>query len=77
MDKGVKEEIVTTAKLYGLDIAEEGAVMLVEAAFALMILLAPKVSKGLGALLPGLIDYIRPYIMAMLDKIDGTDDPGR
>ena len=77
MDQGLKEEIVTTAKLYGLDVAEEGAVMLVEAVFALMLLLAPKVSKGLGALLPGMISYIKPFIMAQLDKIDGVDDPGR
>lgn len=73
----LKKEIAKIFKTKGLDVAEDAAVMAVEAAFGLLILLVPKVSNGLGGIIVPIIQIIKPKIMALLDTIDGEDDPGR
>lgn len=73
----LKDEINETLSSAGMDVAEEAAVMVVEAAFALMALLIPKVSNGLGAIIVPMIAIVKPRVLEMLDKIDGEDDEGR
>lgn len=73
---GLKNEILATLKDKGLDVAEDAAVMATRAAFALMALLVPKVSKGLGSIIGPLIMIVEPKILELLDAIDGEDDPG-
>lgn len=73
----LKKEVLEIMKGKGLDVAEDAAVMAVEAAFALMIALVPKVSNGLGGIIVPIIAIIKPKILAILDEIDGEDDEGR
>ncbi len=77
LDPGIKDEITKTLKEKGLDVGEEAAVMVVKAMFALMILLIPKVSAGLGVIVAPIVAIVEPQVLAMLDKIDGEDDEGR
>lgn len=75
LDASVKKEILDAFKAQGLDVAEDAAVAAVEAVFNVLILVTPKVSAGLGALMPSFVNAVKPRIMDVLDKIDGIDDP--
>lgn len=71
-----KEEIVTVLKDEGLDVGEDMAVSAVRAAFRLLLLIVPRFSVGLAAIMPALVNIIEPQVLAALDHIDGEDDPG-
>jgi len=75
MDKKVKAEILGVLKVEGLDVAEDMAVVAVRGAFALIRLLAPKVSITGGAMAAAMISIIEPKILELIDAIDGVDDP--
>jgi hypothetical protein len=73
----LKKEINEIARNKGLNVAEDASVLLVEAAFALLATLVPKVSFGLGGIIIPIIAIVKPKILEMLDEIDGEDDEGR
>lgn len=70
-----KKEITDILKAEGLDLAEDMAVQAVRVAFRIMIAVVPKVSNGLGAIIGPLVQIVEPQVLALLDKIDGEDDP--
>lgn len=71
-----KSEVMGVLKSEGLDVAEDMAVQAVKAAFKILILLAPKVSQTAGAIIAPMLAVLEPRILALLDGIDGEDDPG-
>lgn len=75
VNKLSKEEILDLCKEKGIEIAEETAVSTVRKAFDIIEALAPRVSIGVGAMIPALRSIIEPPILAVLDKIDGKDNP--
>lgn len=75
MDKKTEKEVLDILKNQGLDIAEATAVQAVKAAFSLMLLLVPKISKGLGQIIIPLVMYAEAEVLALVDKIDGQDNP--
>lgn len=70
-----KEDLIAAAKEHGIELAEETAVVTIRKAFDLIEFLAPKVSLGLGMMVPSLRKIIEPPILALIDKIDGKDNP--
>lgn len=70
-----KKEIIGVLQAEGLDVAEDMAVAAVRAAFRIIMLVVPKVSNGLGAIVGPMIMLVEPLVLGMLDKIDGKDDP--
>lgn len=70
-----KDDLIKAAKEHGIELAEETAVATVKKAFDLIEFLAPKVSLGLAAVVPAMRKIIEPPILALLDKIDGKDNP--
>lgn len=73
----LKKQIAELFKVRGLDVAEDMAVLAVTAAFDLLILIIPKVSAGLGAIIVPMVEIVKPKVLELLDAIDGKDDPGR
>jgi hypothetical protein len=71
-----KTEITDLLKDNGLDLAEDMAVTAVKSAFKILLVIVPKVSTGLGAIIGPMIELIEPKVLAMLDAIDGKDDEG-
>lgn len=71
----MQKEITEILKKEGLDIAEEEAVRVVNAAFEIMVLILPKVSETAGVIIGPMIMVLKPRILALLDKIDGQDNP--
>ncbi len=76
MKKKLQEDILEILKTEGLDEAEALAVSLVKAAFRLVVLLVPQVSKGLGAIIGPMVALVEPQVLGLLDGIDGEDDEG-
>ena len=75
MDKELKKELLEIAKSEGLDIAEETLVALTRVVFKIIKTAVPKVSFGLGSIIVPLVDTIEPKVLALIDKLDGEDDP--
>lgn len=75
MKAELKKEILETLKVEGLDIAEDMAVMAVRGAFALIKVLAPKISATGGAMAIAMIAVLEPKILSLIDEIDGKDNP--
>lgn len=75
MDDALKKDILATLKTEGLDVAEDMAVVSVKAAFALIKLIVPKFSTGLGVVIGPMVDLIEPQVLKLIDTIDGVDDP--
>ncbi|MCK5884213.1 MAG: hypothetical protein KAG61_11025 [Bacteriovoracaceae bacterium] len=73
--KLTKGDILAVVKEAGIELAEETAVATVRQAFDIIEVLAPKISLGLGAMVPAMRRIIEPPILALLDKIDGQDNP--
>lgn len=59
----------------GLEVAEDVAYQLVKAAFEIVRLLVPKVSLTFGAMIGPMTRIVEPKILALIDKIDGKDNP--
>ncbi|MBT8342950.1 MAG: hypothetical protein KJP07_23320 [Desulfatitalea sp.] len=70
-----KTEIVDILKDEGLDVAEEMAVNATRATIKLLRVVLPKVSAGFGLAFGMFMDVYEKKIYAMLDAIDGEDDP--
>lgn len=75
MDKNTEKEIIQILKNQGLEVAEDMAVNAVKSAVVLLKMLIPKVSTGFGKAFIFFIDMYLPEILALLDKIDGKDNP--
>lgn len=75
MDEAVKNEILKILKVEGLVVAEDMAVKGVRAAFAIMALVVPKVSFGLGSIIVPMLGAIERPVLSLLDEIDGKDNP--
>lgn len=75
IDDKTKKEILDTLEKEGLKLGEEMAVKAVKAAFALMRLLIPKISTGLGTIIGPVTMVIEPQVLKFLDTIDGEDNP--
>jgi len=71
----VKAEILDSFKSEGLEIAEDTAVAATRAVFNIMRKVVPKVSFGLGGIINPLLNIVEPKVLAILDHIDGKDDP--
>lgn len=70
-----KKDITKILKEEGLDITEDMAVTAVKGAFRLIAVLVPQISKGLGGIIGPLVAIVEPQILALIDQIDGEDDP--
>lgn len=70
-----KNEIIELAKSEGLELTEEVAVKAVRFAFSLVRTYTPKFSFGLDGVAKYLCDFLEPKILALVDKIDGQDNP--
>lgn len=75
MDKKTQNEVIEILKSKGLVVGEEMAVTAVKAAFALVGVLVPRISTGLGRIIMPLISYAESEVLGMVDKIDGVDSP--
>ena len=71
----IKKEIVMIGKAEGLEIIEDTAVAAVKSSFKIVKIILPKVSIAVAAILVPILELVEPKILAMLDKIDGIDDP--
>lgn len=69
------KEITEVLKTEGLDVAEDMALAATKAALKLLRALMPKVSAGFGLAFNLFLDAYEPQILALIDKIDGIDDP--
>lgn len=76
MSAKLSSEVIDIFKQEGLMVAEDMAVNAVKAAFRILEIVVPKVSTGLGYIVIEVMKRYEPKILAMLDKIDGVDDPG-
>jgi hypothetical protein len=75
MSDQITKEVIHIFKEEGLMVAEDMAVNAVKAVLRIVEMVVPKVSTGLGLAIGPLIRIYEPKILAMLDKIDGQDDP--
>jgi len=75
MDSTVKAEVIGALKSQGLEVAEDVAVQLVKASFAIVTLLLPKVSKVMAPILVPAINLMQPKVLELVDLIDGKDNP--
>lgn len=75
MNADIKKEIFDTLSTNGLEVAEDVAIELVRAAFGIVRVLAPKVSKFWALILLPILGQLEPKIMTLLDNIDKHDDP--
>lgn len=71
-----QKEIVTILKTEGLDIAEDMAVQAIKGAFKLIGEMLPKVHPMLSLVVSPMLNELQPMLLAIIDKIDGEDDPG-
>lgn len=71
----LKDEILEELKDEGLDVAEDSVVSAVRAAFRITRKFLPRISGGLGAIIGPMLDYAEPKVLALVDTIDGEDDP--
>lgn len=70
-----KKEIIEVFKAEGIEVAEEMAVAAVRSAFRLIAILVPKWSKVAGLMIVPVLVYIEPFVLRMVDMIDGKDNP--
>jgi len=70
-----KELIIGALKEEGLDVAEELAVNALRAAFKLIRNVAPKAGPDIGFIVNTVLTYAEPKLLALIDRIDGEDDP--
>ena len=75
MESSMKKEIIDVLKTEGLEIAEETAVQATKAAFALLKILLPKVSRGFGSFVIPMLGYAEEQVLKLIDEIDGIDSP--
>lgn len=71
----LRKEIVTIFKSEGLEVAEKTAVNAIRAAFKILRYIVPKKSVGLGIIIDNVVDLVEPYVLSVIDKINGKDDP--
>lgn len=70
-----KKEIIEVFNTEGIQVAEEMAVAAVKSAFRLIAILVPKWSKAAGLMIVPVLVYIEPFVLRMVDRIDGKDNP--
>lgn len=70
-----KEEILKILKESGLEVAEEVAVETVNNLCEALIKIVAIYSKGASLILKQLFDTYKPYVLKVIDKFDGQDNP--
>lgn len=77
MDENTKKELVELLKSEGIDVAEETVALVVKTAFTVAKVVLPKAAPQVAVFAVPILGLVEPQVMALIDKIDGEDDPGR
>jgi hypothetical protein len=64
-------------KEHGLDVAEEMTAQIVKATFKILPVIAKSTPNKFDDLLIPVLSVLEPKVLALVDKIDGEDDPDR
>jgi len=72
-----KQVLIEGLKVEGLNIAEDTAVATVRAAFKILPAVFTASENKFDDMAIPVLGILEPKVMAILDKIDGEDDPGR
>ena len=73
----LKEEFKKLCKEEGLDLAEEVIAKVAKVGFLFAMLALPRFHPILSAIAAPVLKFVKPKVMALIDKIDGEDDEGR
>jgi len=73
-EKSAKKIVLEELKVEGIDLAEDMVAGAVKAIFRAVPKLLP---AALAPIVAGVLLAAEPAVLALVDKIDGEDDPGR